>query len=58
VGLDDLIAVSEPVKQGAPLCRIHARTQAQAEGALARVMSAFEISETPVSKPPLVVEIL
>jgi pyrimidine-nucleoside phosphorylase len=58
VGLDGLIAVSEPVKQGAPLCRIHARTQAQAEGALARVASAFEISETPVSKPPLVVEIL
>ena len=54
----DEVAVSEPVKTGAPLCRIHARTQAQAEQAVARVVSAFEISETPVSAPPLVVEIL
>jgi pyrimidine-nucleoside phosphorylase len=58
VGLDKLIAVSEPVEQGAPLCRIHARTQTQAEAASARVATAFEISEAPVSKPPLVVEIL
>jgi pyrimidine-nucleoside phosphorylase len=58
VGLDHLIAVSEAVKQGTQLCRIHARTQAEAEGVVVRVESAFEISETPVSKPPLVMEIL
>ena len=58
VGLDRLVAVSESVAQSASLCRIHARTQAQADGAVARVASAFEISETPVNKPPLVVEIL
>lgn len=58
VGLDGLVAVSEQVKQSAPLCRIHARTQTQAEGAVARVVSAFEISGEAVSKPPLVVETL
>ena len=58
VGLDRLVAVSEAVEAGEPLCRIHARTPAQAEGAVARVVSAYEISEAPVSVPPLVVEIL
>jgi thymidine phosphorylase len=58
VGLDRLVAVSETVKAGEPLCRIHARTVAEAEGAQARVLSAFEISSAPVPKPPLVVEIL
>ena len=58
VGLDRFVAVSEAVKSGGTLARIHARTASQAEGVAARVMAAYEISEAPVSVPTLVVEIL
>ena len=58
VGLDQLAAIGEPVRAGATLARLHARTSEQAANAVARVASAFQISPTPVTVPPRVVEVL
>ena len=58
VGIDQLAKPGEAVKTGAVLARIHARTEAEAEAALARLGDAFEISNTPVEPKPLIHEII
>ena len=58
VGVDQLAALGEPLATGAVLCRVHARTQEQATGAVARISTAFEISNQPVAAPSRVVEVL
>ena len=58
VGLDQIAAIGEAVRAGATLARLHARTSEQAANAVARVASAFQVSTTPVTAPPRVVEVL
>ena len=58
VGIDQLAKPGEPVKAGAVLARIHARNEAEAEAALARLGDAFEISKTLVEPKPLIHEII
>lgn len=57
VGLDEIAAIGESVTSGATLARVHARTEQQARDAAARVVTAFEFSDTPVTPPPRVVEV-
>lgn len=58
VGLDQIVAVGESVSAGGVLCRIHARTESQAAAARHGLEEAFRISDRPVTRPPLVVEVL
>lgn len=58
VGVDQLVKPGEPVQAGAILCRLHARTQAQAEAGAARLQAAFEIGEAPPAPTPLIAEVL
>jgi thymidine phosphorylase len=55
VGLTDLAGIGENVGQHRPLCRVHARNEADAEAALAVVQRAFTIAETaPALRPPVI----
>jgi pyrimidine-nucleoside phosphorylase len=58
VGLDQIAAIGDAVTAGTPLCRIHARTETQASEATARLAAAFSISERPVERAKLIVELL
>jgi len=58
VGIDQIAAVGEQLRDGETLCRIHARAQTQADEAVARVASAFKISPQPVVKSSRIVEVL
>ena len=54
VGLVDVAGLGEEVGQGGrPLAVVHARDQAAAERAAARVREAFEVGEAPSALPPL-----
>ncbi len=46
--------VGDAVHAGDPLCTIHARTQAEAAAATARLLTAYAWSETPVTPPALI----
>ncbi len=56
VGLDWTAGLGLMADAETPLCRIHARTQAQADAAQARIRGAYSLSETPAAEYPLVVE--
>ncbi|HEY0551558.1 MAG TPA: thymidine phosphorylase [Verrucomicrobiae bacterium] len=58
VGIDQLAALGKPMAAGAPLCRIHARTEVQAKEAVAQVAAAFTISEQPTNRLALITEVL
>jgi len=58
VGVDRIARPGERVEKSAALCRVHASDKAQAEVALARLKTAFEISAKRPVKTPLVVEII
>lgn len=58
VGLDQIAAIGEAVTAGAPLCRIHARTETEANEAASRLAPAFSISEHPAERARLIVEVL
>jgi thymidine phosphorylase len=58
VGIDELVAVSEPIKNGGTLCRIHARYDEEAAMAMDRLKTAFEISSVPPVSLSRVVEVL
>lgn len=45
--------IGDHVKKGQPLCEIHARTDAEAEQAAAKLLDAYAWSDTPVTPPPL-----
>jgi thymidine phosphorylase len=54
VGLVDVAELGEEVGPGGrPLAVVHARDQASAERAAARVRAAFEVGPAPVEAPPL-----
>ncbi|MDJ1006860.1 MAG: thymidine phosphorylase [Paracoccaceae bacterium] len=56
VGLADLLPLCAPVEAGAPLAVVHAADEAGADAAVARVASAYQLSATAASAPPLVIE--
>lgn len=58
VGLDALARPGEKICRGAVLCRVHAANSDQADLALERLASGFEVSENMPAGSPLVVEAL
>jgi pyrimidine-nucleoside phosphorylase len=56
VGIEVLKSVGEPVAQGEPLLRIHARTDAQLQAILPMLKEAVVISPQAVSPVPVVLE--
>jgi pyrimidine-nucleoside phosphorylase len=58
VGVDQLLKPGDPVQSAAVLCRIHARTSAEAEAAAARLQTAFELGDAPPTPEPLIVEVI
>ena len=58
VGLDRLAKPGDEVSANSILCRLHAATAAEAEESLARLSSAFEISEAPPLPRALIREVI
>ncbi len=58
VGIDRMMKLGECVKKNSPLARIHAISRVQADAAIRRIQSAFEISTTKPKIPPLIAEII
>ena len=58
VGIDHCARIGDTVDRGSVLCRVHARTQADAEHASQRVRAAFAVGTQPVPHTPLVREVL
>jgi pyrimidine-nucleoside phosphorylase len=58
VGVDKIAKPGERLKKSGILCRVHAADPAQAEAAIARLKTAFEISARPGKIPPLISEII
>ncbi len=56
VGLTDVASLGEAVSAEHPLCRVHARTQAQAQAAAAQVRAAYTLRDAAVDPTPIVVE--
>jgi len=56
VGLTDVAALGEAVDNNTPLCRVHARSQAEAEAAAAQIRTAFTLRDAAVKPTPIVVE--
>ena len=58
VGIDHCARIGDTVDRRSVLCRVHARTQADAEHASQRVRAAFAVGTPPVQHAPLVREVL
>jgi thymidine phosphorylase len=58
VGVDKISKPGERVEKSEILCRAHAADSAQAETAIARLKTAFEVSANRPAKIPLIVEII
>jgi len=58
VGIDHCARIGDTVDRGFVLCRVHARTQADAEYASQRVRAAFVVGTPPEQHAPLVCEVL
>jgi len=58
VGIDHCARIGDTVDRGSVLCRVHARTHADAEHASQRVRAAFAVGTQPVPHTPLVREVL
>jgi pyrimidine-nucleoside phosphorylase len=58
VGVDKMAKPGERIEKNSVLARIHAADRAQAETAISRIQSAFEISARRPAKIPLVAEII
>lgn len=58
VGIDQLAMPGEARRAGEPLCRIHARTDAEANDAMRRLTSAFEFSDQPQVQRPKIISII
>jgi len=54
VGIDRLAKPGEQIKAGAVLCRIHAATASDADAARARLVSAFEFTDSRPEAKPLI----
>ena len=58
VGIDHCARIGDTVDRGSVLCRVHARTQADAAHASQRVRAAFAVGTQPLQHAPLVREVL
>lgn len=58
VGVDQIAKPGERVEKSGVLCRVHAASQADANAAIPRLKSAFEISATLPAQTPLIAEII
>ena len=58
VGVDRIAKPGEPFGVGSVLARVHARDEASAEAAVARLKGAFHHQSDPLDPPPLIVECL
>src|SRR5208282_408839 len=58
VGVDRIAKPGERVEKSGVLCRVHAASRPEAEAAIARLKSAFEISTRRPPEIPLVTEIV
>ena len=58
VGIDHCARIGEIVDRGSVLCRVHARTQADAAHASQSIRAAFTVDAQPVPHTPLVREVL
>jgi len=58
VGIDHCARIGDTVDRGSVLCRVHARTQADAEHASQRVRAAFKFSDSTAHIPELIRESL
>ena len=58
VGIDHCARIGDTVDRGSVLCRVHTRTQADAEYARQRVRAAFAVGTPPEQHAPLVCEVL
>jgi pyrimidine-nucleoside phosphorylase len=58
VGVDALAKTGEAVQAGGVLARIHATDRAQADGACARLKTAFDVSVKPPAAAPLIAEVI
>ncbi len=56
VGLTDVAGLGEAVGADKPLCRVHARDQAQAQAAAAQIRAAFSLCEVALKPTPIVLE--
>ncbi|MDP7051310.1 MAG: thymidine phosphorylase [Verrucomicrobiota bacterium] len=55
VGVDQLAKPGDALGRQGTLARVHARTEAEAQAALARLKNAFELADEPPELPPLIV---
>ncbi len=58
VGIDHCVRIGDTVDRRSVLCRVHARTQADAEHASQQVRAAFAVGMPPEQHVPLVREVL
>jgi thymidine phosphorylase len=56
VGLSELAPLGAKIDRDAPLARVHARTEDQAEAAIYRLRAAYRLADAPLSSPDPVVE--
>ena len=56
VGLTEVASLGEAVSRARPLCRVHARSHAQAEAAARAIRSAYTLRDAAVDPGPIVVE--
>lgn len=56
VGLTGFVDVGTRVRTGSPLCLVHAASEADADGAIARVRQAVRIGEPPPAARPVVID--
>jgi thymidine phosphorylase len=54
VGLTDLIELGQPVQAGQPLAKVHARTAAAAQAAVAQIQAAYTIAGTAPAANPVI----
>jgi len=54
VGLESLLGLGAAVEADTPLARVHARTEAALEAAVARIRAAYRLHEAPPDEGPLV----
>lgn len=58
VGVDQIAKPGEPIKKGAPLCRLHAAGSKPAAAAIMRLQTAFEISSRPTRPARLMLDVI
>jgi pyrimidine-nucleoside phosphorylase len=56
VGLEIVRAIGDAVRAGDPLARVHARTEGQAQEAVAAVRAAFAVAAAPPERRPIVLD--